>query len=142
MKTCPFCHLLNNDEDTKCGNCGMALSSGESPLSKEGGDDIQSGVLIYFLLPILGLADVGLLIAAIVRGTFKWAMLLLLLLQAIGIAESFFPDFMYKLTYGFLTKEGEQANPGDYYYGQAGCKGYALIICSIFVLAIITFIQN
>ena len=139
MKSCPICHLLNNDENTKCGNCGTPLSSRKSYLSEEGGGGIRWGSYRHFCIPALGLLNGGLLIASLVLGTFLWEMLLTLLLQVLGIVYIFFPDVMFKLTFGFLIRDGEQVNPGDYYYFHAQFRGFALLICGIVVLIFVTF---
>jgi hypothetical protein len=139
MKSCSVCHLLNNDEETRCGNCGTPLSSRECSLSDDEERDIKMGVLKHWAIPGLGLMDIGLLIAALVRGTFQWEMLLILLLQAIGIADLFFPDVMFRFTYGLLIRDVERVKPGDYYYFRAGCSGFILLIGGIAALAIFTF---
>ncbi len=139
MKSCPVCHLLNNDNDTKCGNCGTPLCSNESHLSDNEGKEIRWDVLKRLGIPVLGLLDSGLLIAALVRGTFMWEMLLILLLQASGIAQLLFPDAMYKFNYWFLTKPGEQGTPGDYYYFRSRFRGFILLIIGIIILIAFTF---
>ena len=139
MKSCPVCHLLNNDEDTKCGNCGTPLSSREGYLYNDGGERNQSGFYKQFYIPALGLLNGGLLIAALVRGTFLWEMLLTLLLQAMGTMHLFFPDVMFKLTYGLMIREGDKARPGDYYYFQAKFRGFAFLISGIVILMFVTF---
>lgn len=141
MKSCPVCHLLNNDADTKCGNCGTPLYSSDSHLSDNEGEEIRWDSLKRFFIPGLGLLDGGLLIVALVRGTLMWEMLLILFIQASGIAKIFFPDAMYKLGYWFLTKPGEQDNPGDYYYFQSRFRGFVLLISGTVILVAFSFIK-
>ena len=92
-------------------------------------------------LAVFGLLDGGLLIAALVRGTFIWVMPVLYFLQAEGIASLFFPDAMYRYYYGFLIKKYGWKNPGDYYYFSCRIGGYLSLICGTMLLATFTFLR-